>query len=390
MLVTLAFALTRTRLFTRLLQPRLSARDQAGALLLFLVMALTEEMVAQQHTPMNARIIAACAAGFLAGPWVGGLVGVGATVFAFAFQHVPPAGFGLAITLAGVGAGLLRRRWPGVAQQPGTGFLLGFVASLLRYGTATLLRELVPTSRPPLSLLMESATALVNGLGVALILVVVAQVREHEAQARAAALAEVRALQARMNPHFLFNALNTVAALSAINPRAVPAAVTRLGRFLRASLDQHDRVFIPLTEELAVVSAYLDIEALRLGERLRVEQDIAADVRDLCVPPFLIQPLVENAVLHGIQPSPDGGVVRLRVQSEGSHLVVTVADTGVGMALALPPGDGSGAHALALLRRRLGGLYGSDFALNLRRGKDAGTTVTVRVPRGPGRGDLEP
>jgi LytS/YehU family sensor histidine kinase len=83
-------------------------------------------------------------------------------------------------------------------------------------------------------------------------------------------MAEVRALQARMSPHFLFNALNTIAALSAIDPRAVPGATSRLARFLRGSLEQHDRVTVPLREELEIVAAYLDVELLRMGGRLRV------------------------------------------------------------------------------------------------------------------------
>ena len=92
-----------------------------------------------------------------------------------------------------------------------------------------------------------------QGLGTALILAIVEQVRDRDEQTRAAASAEVRALQARMNPHFLFNALNTLAALSRIAPREVPRAVGRLRHFLRASFDQHERALVPLEEELAIV-----------------------------------------------------------------------------------------------------------------------------------------
>ena len=113
-----------------------------------------------------------------------------------------------------------------------------------------------------------------QGLGTALILAIVAQVRDRDEQTRAAASAEVRALQARMNPHFLFNALNTLAALARSHRARCPRAAGRLRQFLRAIFDQHERALIPLEEELAVVRTYLDIETLRFGSRLKVEQVI--------------------------------------------------------------------------------------------------------------------
>ena len=167
---------------------------------------------------------------------------------------------------------------------------------------------------------MEAQTALINGAGVALVLQVVAQVRAREESARLAAMAEVRSLQARMSPHFLFNALNTIAALSAIDPRAVPGATSRLARFLRGSLEQHDRVTVPLNEEMEIVTAYVDVESLRMGDRLKVEWCIDSGVLEAQVPPFLVQPLVENAVKHGIQPSDEGGRVRLEAWAEGRWL----------------------------------------------------------------------
>src|ERR1700726_5133307 len=107
-----------------------------------------------------------------------------------------------------------------------------------------------------------------QGIGTALILAIVARARDQDGQTRAAVSAEVRALQARMNPHFLFNALNALAALATFAPREVPRAAGRLRHFLRASFDQHQRPLVPVEEELAVVRAYLDIESLRFGSRL--------------------------------------------------------------------------------------------------------------------------
>ena len=386
-LVTLTLVLTSTRGFARLLRPRLARRDQIVAFLIFLFMALTEEAVAQQSSPMNARIIAACAGGLLVGPVVGAAVGMGAGVLAWMFQKTPPAGLGIAMVLAGLAGGVLRFRAPNRAQVPLTGFALGALASLFRYGTSTVLHSLGVGVNPPLSLPMEALTALVNGGGVALILLVINQVRDREVQARATALAEVRALQARMNPHFLFNALNTVAALAVVNPQAVPAVVGWLSRFLRASLDWHDRSCVPLADEMAVVDAYLEVESLRFGDRLRVERQIAGNIADIPVPPFILQPLVENAVLHGIQASPQGGTVRIDAHADEHVLHLSVWNTGVGMA---PPKE-SGApesldltdpcdHALSLLRRRLRGLYGSSASLTLESVPLRGTTALVQLP----------
>ena len=223
-----------------------------------------------------------------------------------------------------------------------------------------------------------------QGLGTALILVIVEQVRDLDEQTRAVASAEVRALQARMNPHFLFNALNSLAALSTITPQEVPRATRRLRQFLRASFDQQERVLVPLEEELALVRAYLDIESLRFGERLKVEQTIDPDLFNNLLPPFSFQPLVENAVQHGLQSSPRAGRLRLMVRATGPWLEMSVSDDGQGVPSAeverLFFAECERVHALALLRRRLKTLFGRSFQLEARSELGQGTTVTMRIP----------
>jgi two-component system sensor histidine kinase LytS len=226
--------------------------------------------------------------------------------------------------------------------------------------------------------------SVLQGLGTALILAVVAQARDRDEQARVAADAEVRALQARMNPHFLFNALNALAALATIAPREIPRAAGRLRQFLRASFDQAERPLIPLAEELAVVRAYLYIEALRLGPRLKVEEAIGPGLAGVLTPPFSLQPLVENAVQHGLQASPEAGRLDLAVRQVEQGLEMSVSDDGPGVAPAEVErvffGTRSRAHALGLLRRRLHGLFGFAFRLEVRSALGQGTTVTVRIP----------
>jgi len=124
-------------------------------------------------------------------------------------------------------------------------------------------------------------------------------------------------------------ALPFMSALATIAPREIPRAAGRLRHFLRASFDQHERELVPLGEELAVVRAYLDIESLQLGNRLKVEETIDPGLSEALVPPFSLQPLVENAVQHGLQSSATAGRLRLAVHMAGEWLEMSVSDDGV-------------------------------------------------------------
>jgi LytS/YehU family sensor histidine kinase len=223
-----------------------------------------------------------------------------------------------------------------------------------------------------------------QALGTALILAIVEQVRDRDEQTRAAALSEARALQSRMNPHFLFNALNVLSALSTVRPRQVPRATGKLRQFLRASFDQYERLLVSLEEELEVVRAYLEIESLRLGDRLKVEQTIDPDLLKALMPPFSLQPLVENAVQHGLQSSPQAGRLELAVRTTGPWLEISVSDDGQGVPATevekLFFAERPRVHALALLRRRLRGLFGDSFQLEVRSEIGEGTTVAMRIP----------
>jgi two-component system, LytTR family, sensor kinase len=260
-------------------------------------------------------------------------VGFGVSVFvtwlAVAHHGLPLGSIAISMLCAGLAGGWLYRWRPRLAQHPLTGFCLTLGVSWLRSG---LLFLCDPHSRAALHSLEQIGIApILQGLGTALILAIVEQVRDRDEQTRAAASAEIRALQARMNPHFLFNALNALAALSRVAPREVPQATGQLRQFLRASFDQQERLLIPLEEELAVVRTYLDIESVRFGGRLKVEQTIDRDLLKVLMPPFSFQPLVENAVQHGLQSSPRAGRLRLVVRATGPWLEMSVGDDGRGV-----------------------------------------------------------
>jgi two-component system LytT family sensor kinase len=381
-LVTAAFALTLVPGFRRPERSLLSRRDQGTALLVFLVLGLVEEITVSHAGWLNERIVAVCAAGLVAGPWVGLAVSMFVTWLAVAHDGLPFGSIAISMLCGGLAGGCLYRWRPRLAQHPLTGFCLTLSVSLLRSGLNYLY---TPGAGAALPRLEEIGMApVLQGLGTALILAIVEQVRDRDEQTRVAASAEAHALQARMNPHFLFNALNALAALSTVAPREVPQATGRLRQYLRASFDQQERVLVPLEEELAVVRAYLDIESLRLGDRLKVEQAIDPGLLKVLMPPFSFEPLVENAVQHGIHSSPRAGRLHLVVRPTGEWLEMSVTDDGHGVPSTeverLFFEKRPRAHALVLLRRRLQGLFGRSFQLEVRSEIGEGTTVTMRIP----------
>ena len=383
-LVTAAFTLTLVpglRLQGRSL---LSMRDRGTALLVFLVLGLVEEAGISHSGWLNERIVAVCAAGLLAGPWVGLAVSVFVTWLAVRFDGLPLASIGISMLCGGLAGGWLNQWRPKLAQHPLTGFGLTLAVSFLR---SSLIFFFVPNAQALHIFGQTGMAAVLQGLGTALILAIVAHVRAHDEQTRAAVSAEVRALQARMNPHFLFNALNALAALATFAPREIPRATGRLRQFLRASFDQHERALVPLEEELAVVRAYLDIESLRLGNRLKVEEAIDAGLSEVLTPPFSLQPLVENAVQHGLQSSATAGQLRLAVRLTGEWLEMSVSDDGQGVPSKEVEqvffAERSRVHALSLLRRRLQTLFGRSYRLEVCSEVGQGTTVTVCIPLRP-------
>jgi two-component system LytT family sensor kinase len=382
-LVTAASALTLVPGFRRSERSLLSVRDRGTALLVFLILGLVEEAAVGQTGWINHRIAVVCAAGLLAGPGVGAVVAAFMTWIAVTFHGRPLVICGVAMFSGGLIGGWLYRWRPKLAQHPLTGFCLTLAVSLLRNGFVFFY---APNAQASLYTFGQMGIApVLQGLGTALILAVVALARDRDEQTHAAASAEVRALQLRMNPHFLFNALNTLAALATIAPREIPRAAGRLRHFLRASFDQHERKLVPLGEELAVVRAYLDIESLQFGNRLKVEETIDPGLSEALVPPFSLQPLVENAVQHGLQSSPKAGRLRLVVvRRMGEWLDMSISDDGQGVPatevervfFAVRPR----VHALSLLRRRLQGLFGRSFRLEVRSEIGESTTVIIRIP----------
>ncbi|MFC5546756.1 sensor histidine kinase [Marinobacter koreensis] len=196
------------------------------------------------------------------------------------------------------------------------------------------------------------------------------QQREAEMGARLAAL------QARIQPHFLFNSMNTIASLIATRPEQAEEAVLDLSELFRASLRTSDQL-IPLARELALCHRYLAIEALRLGDRLKVEWAVTPGLEQQAIPPLTLQPLIENAIYHGIQPRPEGGTVRIEVSRRQEFVYLIVQNPA--------PEHDQRRHrgnrvALANIQSRLQALFGEPAVLKHSQHESI-YTVTLRLPR---------
>lgn len=202
-----------------------------------------------------------------------------------------------------------------------------------------------------------------------------------------AAKAELKALRAQINPHFLFNALNTIVALCRTSPEEARRLILELSDFFRRSL-KTPRDFVTLREELEHVDSYLTLEKARFGDRLTIEKDIDQDVLNISLPTFTLQPLVENAVKHGLLAQEQGGTVRICARRAENGVSIAVADDGQGISAPLQKqvlvsgfGKGTGV-GLSNVNERLKSIYGSQYALQIESLEGRGTTVRFVIPAG--------
>jgi Histidine kinase len=190
------------------------------------------------------------------------------------------------------------------------------------------------------------------------------------------ARSQLAALRAQLHPHFLFNALHTVVQLIPLDPERATRAAEQLAALLRASFD-NPRELVTLREEWAVVRLYLDIEAIRFGDRLIIDAEFDAAALQQDMPSFALQTLVENAVRHGAAPRVAATTVKVRARLEGGQLVVHVEDDGMGAEDSTLDAGGTG---LRRLRERLGWLYGGQASLTLRTAPGRGLHAELRLP----------
>jgi signal transduction histidine kinase len=191
--------------------------------------------------------------------------------------------------------------------------------------------------------------------------------------------ARLSALRAQLHPHFLFNALNTISAYVETDPRLARAMLGNLGDLLRFSLDSEDRPEVSLAQEIEALNHYLAIQCARFAERLRVHVDIPPPLLDARVPGLVLQPLVENAITHGLCDLPGVGEIQVSARASGNNLTLTVRDNGIGL-----PADWSLEHdagiGLSNTRSRLTAMYGTGHRFSVEPAKDGGVVVEIRIP----------
>ncbi|MCZ2406348.1 MAG: histidine kinase [Burkholderiales bacterium] len=269
-----------------------------------------------------------------------------------------------------------------IAAGVGTGYVVGTALGDAYSGHSAPLwqREAVPTSL---------VITVVAGAAISFFFYSRAQARQLQLQMaqaqRDAAEARLKLLEAQLEPHMLFNTLANLRVLVAAEPARAQAMLDHLIAYLRATLGGSRATQHPLADEFERLRDYLELMAVRMGPRLAYQLDLPEALRAVAVPPLLLQPLVENAIRHGLEPQVAGGRITVRAGTRpgatGPRLVLEVQDTGVGLPARPPAGDAPGSHfGLAQVRERLATLHGSDFTLDLIAGSAGGTSVTITFP----------
>jgi two-component system, LytTR family, sensor kinase len=190
--------------------------------------------------------------------------------------------------------------------------------------------------------------------------------------------AQLQALRSQLNPHFLFNTLHSIAELVHENPKLAEQLILRLGELLRRLLESSSLTEVPLAEELDFIRAYVEIEQMRLGERLQVTWDVDPETLQAKVPSLILQPLIENAIQHGIAPIARSGSLVIRAIREGSFLHLQVRDTGPGLTPETESSQRGTGIGLTNTQQRLQRLYGERQSFKL--AADNGLIVNVRIP----------
>lgn len=189
------------------------------------------------------------------------------------------------------------------------------------------------------------------------------------------------ALSSQINPHFLFNTLNTVSALIRMDPDTARGVVLKLSNILRRLLRKHE-TFVPLREELSFIDDYLSIEVARFGDdNLDIVKEIGEDTLETFIPSMLIQPIVENSLKHGLAPKLGGGRIFLRTFNRDSRLHIEIEDNGVGISEEKLPHIYVEGIGLSNVRERLRVLYGTDFHLHITSQEGQGTKICIDVPQ---------
>lgn len=202
--------------------------------------------------------------------------------------------------------------------------------------------------------------------------------REQIEQEKALIESELKQLQSQIEPHFLFNTLANVSVLVDANPEQAKVMLDKLTTLLRASMTGHRSSHVTIASEMKLLEAYLAIQGTRLGDRLTATFDISDAARNVMIPPYLLQPLVENAIKHGIEPCVKGGSIAIEAQNKGNQCVLKVVDNGLGLSV---NSDNTG-HGIGIknAKSRLNAMYQGRATLTITENVQGGVTATITLP----------
>jgi len=383
-LFAIAFLLARGRVLYWVLNPN---RNFASVLLLGLLLGAiggSEAIIPGSRYPyISSTLIAALVAmiGSLS------LSAVTLAIIVAAFLSTQDRGAAaaalVAFIIASAAVYFLRR----FGRQPITSALSGFIVGAVAQSSVYCLGVFRVLHGYPSSL----GTIPVNAFGIVIIVLVIrdalrrsaieAERLEFEQMKVAMRDAQLGALRARIRPHFLYNALTSIAALCNIDPSKAEKAIVSLSQIMRRSLESQARTVQPLEQEIEHVRAYLAIEQLRLGKRLHVDWDLDRSALRASGPAFGVQTLVENAISHGIAPQRARGTVRITIRSNGRRVMIGVHDTGLGFERTAVS-EQQPEHGLGILDRQLQLLYGPKHRLRIFSKREQGSLIAFSLPQG--------
>lgn len=232
------------------------------------------------------------------------------------------------------------------------------------------------------NLLNQSDVVFADGL--AQLFSIQLELAEIDRQAKLASRAELKALQAQINPHFLFNTLNTITSLVRTKPDLARNLLIKLSAIFRFTLQRADRN-ITIAEELTQVRSYLFIEKARFGDKLIVQENVDSLVKNYLIPSLTIQPIIENAITHGLRPKVDGGTITIDIHQHKNDIIITVTDDGVGMDLtdSHPLQQAASTKHIGMMNvhERLRGQYGPAYGLTIDSTVGKGTSIVIVLPR---------
>lgn len=391
-IVVFAYVLTRTRLMQILFSSKIRSRDILILGGVFGLMGLLELYFASSRFPYDTYTLiitfATVNAGLRVGILTASMLVAGSFLFLeSSFEHR----LALSVLSSLVIAWGVRR-----ATQRHHRVVTVLVAMLLAEIATIALRLSLPISiYAPLDTSLAFVRLSANAVGTILLQLIVndAQTRAQAEHFRAeaehsrtlAVEAQLVALRARINPHFLYNTLSSIAGLCSIAPDKAEETIAQLGHIMRRSMEINTDLLVTLRDEIEYTREYVEIEQLRFGEHVSLAWNIQADCLQAKIPPFSVQLLVENAINHGIGPKPEPGVVTVTVRRKGAHILVAVQDDGVGMSpadkrRALQTESSDRHHGLQLLSQQLTLMFSAGSRLHLFTAPDQGTCAAFCIP----------